>query len=146
MKDGLKQMIIEKSQQFLAAGQQVQPMFFGVKPAGDVWVVPFARFFRNEDGKEQAVALGRTLVKTHQLHLTALVHEAWLSKVKHVRPSQDPARQEILIIILETPFELELTTIPICQRRLELRRMEVLSDIETRFRFFERSTVSPLAA
>ena len=146
MKDWLTQTIIEKSQAFLAAGQEVQPIFFGVRPQGNLLVVPFSRFFRSEAGKEQAVALGRLLVKTHQLHLTALVHEAWLNKVKHPRPNQGPARQEILIIILETPFELEVTTIPICQRRLELAQMQVLTEAETRFRFFGGGDLPPLAA
>lgn len=150
MKDWLKQTIIDKSRTFLAQGKEVQPMFFGADAKGKVLVVPFGEFLNSEAGKDRAVALGRALVKSHQLELTALVYEAWLSTLKTLkpgmRPSQDRHRQELLIITLETCSTLEVTTIPIKNRRLQLSEVENLEEVETRFRFFVTHEPPPLAA
>ena len=150
MKDWLKQTIIDKSRLFLTEGKEVQPMFFGADAEGKLIVVPFSQFMQSEAGKDRAVAVGRGLVKTHRLELTALVYEAWVSTAdmleSGIRPSQDPKRQELLIITLETPTDLEVTTIPIKNRRLQLADIDTLQEVETRFRFFVSFEPPPLVA
>ena len=114
------------------------------------WSFLSASSFNNEAGKDRAVAVGRGLVKAHLLELTALVYEAWLSKVETLkpgmRPSQDPNRQELLIITLETLTDLEVVTIPIKNRRLQLSESDTLKEVDTRFRFFTAHEPTPLAA
>ena len=150
MKDWLKQTIIAKSRTFLAEGKEVQPMFFGADAEGKLIVVPFTQFMQSEAEKDRAVAVGRELVKTHKLELTALVYEAWVSTAdmleSGIRPSQDPKRQESLIITLETRRNIEVISIPIENRRLKLSKTASFKEINTRFRFFVPHEPLPLAA
>ena len=149
MKDWLKQTITRKASSLLVEGKEVEPTFFGVNAQKKVFVMPLGELFSSETGMNRAVALGQGLVQKHRLTLTALVYEAWLSKVDLKpgrRPRQDPQHKELLILMLETPDDLEVTTVPIKNRKLQLNERTILEEVDTRFRFFDTFEPPPLAA
>lgn len=150
MKDWLKQIIIQKACSFLIKGEEVTPTLFGVNARGRVFVMTLGELFKSETGKDRAVALGQELVRQQRLTLTALVYEAWLSSAVNLkpgmRPSRDPQRQERLILMLETSTDLEVSSIPIKNRKLHLSKRTTLENVSTRFRFFTTREPPPLAA
>jgi hypothetical protein len=94
--------ILNTSMEFRLTRGELPMSFLLVMPNGDLIQIPPVV----DDDKDVMVALVRNLAKQMGARYVLSVGEAWVSarnQVEGVRPSEDPARMEALIVSIDGP-------------------------------------------